>query len=151
MKKILLTLTLTLTAISASAQSVNIPIEYELGYYFGFHSHQLTAAAEFDMGVGIEGFLQTSAAHFGTSSDKVYVGIRYLWRGINVPKWEGTVSAGAWTTQLVKDFPIYQLNLGTRASLRYKITEKLTVGPQAFITPLNVDSEIGIGLMYKLY
>jgi|GEM_PF-2047113 hypothetical protein len=151
MKKLLLTVAFAFTAVTASAQSINFPTQYELGYYFGFHSHQLTAAAELDMGVGIEGFAQTDVAHFGNTTDKFYVGLRYLWRGVEFPKWEGTVSAGAWTTGLIYNAPVYPLHIGSRASLRYKITEKLTVGPQVFVTPVPNDSEVSIGLMYKLY
>ena len=151
MKKLLFTIAFAITAFSSSAQSINLPTEYELGYYFGFHSHQLTAAAEFDMGIGIEGFAQTDIGHFGSTTDKFYVGLRYLWRGVETPKWEGTVSAGAWTTGLFYNFPIYPLHIGSRASLRYKINEKLTVGPQVFVTPVPNDSEVSIGIMYKLY
>jgi hypothetical protein len=135
------------------AQGVQIPNEIELGYYFGFHSHQLTGAAEFDMGVGIEGFAQTDIAHpfSGGVTDKFYVGIRYRWESWNAPKWEGTVSAGAWTTGLFYNFPVYPLALGSRASLGYRVNDQLSVGPQVFITPQAKDSEFSIGLMYKLY
>lgn len=135
MEKLLPTVNLAVSALAASAQSVNLPTQYELGYYFGFHSHQLTGAVELDMGVGIEGFAQTDIGHFGNTTDKSYVGMRYLWRGVDYSKWEGTISAGAWTTGLFYNFPVFPLTIGSKASLRYEITDKLSVGPQVFVTP----------------
>lgn len=135
MEKLLPTVNLAVSALAASAQSVNLPTQYELGYYFGFHSHQLTGAVELDMGVGIEGFAQTDIGHFGNTTDKFYVGMRYLWRGVDYSKWEGTISAGAWTTRLFYNIPVFPLTIGSKASLRYEITDKLSVGPQVFVTP----------------
>jgi len=151
MKKLLLTLTFIAFGFASKAQSVNIPTEYELGYYFGFQGHQLTAAAEFEMGVGIEGFAQTDLFHPGSATDKFYVAPRYRWRGYDFPKWEGTISAGAWTTGLLYNFPIYPLTLGARATLRYQVSNKLYVSPQVFLTPEPGESDVSIGLIYKLY
>lgn len=151
MKKLLLTLTFIAFGFASKAQSVNIPTEYELGYYFGFQGHQLTAAAEFEMGVGMEGFARTDLFHPGSAMDIFYVAPRYRWRGYEFPKWEGTVSAGAWTNGLAYNFPIYPLRLGARASLRYEITDKLYVSPQVFLAPYTENSDVSIGLIYKLY
>jgi hypothetical protein len=151
MKKLLLTLSLMIVAITAKSQSINIPTDYELGYYFGFQGHQLAAAAEFEMGVGLEGFAQTDLFHPGSATDKFYLAPRYRWRGVDFPKWEGTISAGAWTTGLFYNFPIYPLTMGARATLRYEIADNLYVSPQVFLTPSPNESDFSIGLVYTLY
>lgn len=151
MKKLLLLAAAVLSGSALSAQSINIPTDYELGYHFGFHSHQLSAAAELEMGIGLEGFAQTSLLHPGSADDKFYVGLRYRWEGVTTPKWEGTVSVGGWTTGLFYNFPVYPINFGSRGAINYRINDKLSVGPNVFIAPSASNSEMGLGLVYKLY
>jgi hypothetical protein len=151
MKKILIALFLLSLCKVTHAQSIKIPSDYEVGYFFGFQGHKFIVASELEMGVGLEGFYQTTAIHPGLAEDKFYLGIRYRWRGFKMPKWEGTIGAGAFTSNIIQNFPVYPLKVGVRGTMRYELAKNLYLGPHVFLTSSNENSDVGLGLVYKLY
>ncbi len=133
------------------AQAIKIPTDYEVGYFYGFQGHKFIVGSEIEMGVGMEGFYQTTALHPGAAEDKFYVGIRYRWRGYEIKKWEGTIGAGAFTSNIIQNFPVYPLKVGVRGTMRFELAKNLYVGPHVFLTSSNENSDVGFGLVYKLY
>ena len=151
MRKLILAFILLSFSTLTRAQSIKIPTDYEVGYFFGFQGHKFTVASEIEMGVGLEGFYQTTVVHPGAAEDKFYVGIRYRWRGYEVKKWEGTIGAGAFTSNIIQNFPVYPLKVGVRGTMRFELAKNLYVGPHVFLTSSNENSDVGFGLVYKLY
>ena len=151
MRKLILAFILLSFSTLTRAQSIKIPTDYEVGYSLGFEGHMLFAATEIELGIGAEGYYQTNLQLNGDLSDNFYFGIRYRWQGYELTKWEGTIGAGAYTYNIISSFPILPLQAAVRGSLRYEVFDKLHVGPYVFLTAASNDSDVGFGLVYKLY
>ena len=151
MRKLILAFILLSFSTLTRAQSIKIPTDYEVGYSLGFEGHMLFAATEFELGIGAEGYYQSNLQFNGALSDNFYFGLRYRWQGYELTKLEGTIGVGAYTYNIISSFPILPLQAALRGSLRYEVFNKLFVGPYVFLTAASNDSDVGFGLVYKLY